>query len=1491
MALAPVALLAGSARSQEGAPIRAREAVSPIAPAVPAAILSDLQEARFDAAIASLDGLARDANRTADDRAFFAWVKGIALRRARRLDEAGAALRAAIVDFPGSAWTGKIQGELAGVELARKQPAEAERLARAEVEALLNPARKDRLAAVVEAFAGQLLAPGDPLVKPDPEGAYSLLAMARGLARGGEARARIQFTMARASRAAGSLDRAANDLRSYLADYPRGSDRTQADFQLGGVLLAQGHREDARSRWSALARQIEAAAKTDAASRDLRARCLYQVGRSYLDALQPDDQDARNRAGLGIAALRRFLAAEPGHELAVEAAYEVAEAERQVGRSQPALDAYRAFLDGAGYRAETPTARRRQAELTAQATFQVGRILQQQGGLAEASAAFARYLDRFPSGPRFADAQRAILDIELTIADDHDHHGRFEQARAAREAFVARNPLDPRVPLALFSNGRSFLAENQVDRAIAAWENLTARFPADVQAAHSHWEIARVFEEKKADPARAIEQLRMVGQEPWQSQARERMAILEAKSLVVVTPRSYRASEVPALKVTTRNIASLTFSAYRLDAEDYFRKKHRLGGVETLDIDLVAPEHTWTEPVTGYAKYVPFERTVPLKPIAAPGTWVVKVGDDATLQAVTLVLVTDVEAIVKSSRDQVLVFAQDPATGRGRAGATVLAADPGGILLSGKTGADGVLLASWPKPRDPNARVDYLVLDGPHVAATGFAVPNVVAQGLTPRALITTERPAYRPGQRVGLRGIVREIKDGQFDASAGAPYRLEVVNSRGRRIVARDVPLSAFGTFHAEVPLDAAAPVGTYSVRVHRPDHGDFHASFEVQTYQLAKAELAIDLPRTVFFRGEPISGHAAARYPDGTPMAGRPVEVQLPDGRSLRGHTDATGRFPFTLATEGYAEAQSLRVVARLPEDGVETAAVAALAVLGFTIEPETAHTVYLSGEPFPLRAVARDATGKPIGQELSVSVVKRIAERPRIEEDEDEPAVTAARVAEREVARLTMPTDPTTGAGAVTIKVDDQEGGPYILRLSGTDRFGNPVVAERPVLISGSKDADRLRLLTDRLRFRVGEHAQVNLHNRGGAGTAMVAWEADRILKYRLIPIKDGDNPLAWDVEGPEFPNITLSASRMSAAALHEARLDLTLDRDLRVTIAPTRPVVGPGEEVELEVTTRDQLGRPVAAELAMAMVNHALLARFGDQLPPIRSVFYSQTRTGAFSTRATNTFRYAPAATAPAASRTDQVRRGDSPDAPARPASRGAAADRRPGAVSPDQVEVVMTGPHPIKVARDARSQAVLAILDEPIDMPFPVETPLDNVLKYIKQATTTAKHPGLQIYVDPIGLQEAERSINSTVQLDLDHVPLRKSLQLALKQLGLTYKVEDGVLIVISQDSEDQDLEVDTRHRASHNRRGRAGGDPGRQGRNDGWNGRLRGRDGRRWSRWRGTKAAGPRRRAGTSGGQGRPGGPAGRRHEEAGGRRHPSPARRSSRRPTGTRRW
>jgi hypothetical protein len=110
-------------------------------------------------------------------------------------------------------------------------------------------------------------------------------------------------------------------------------------------------------------------------------------------------------------------------------------------------------------------------------------------------------------------------------------------------------------------------------------------------------------------------------------------------------------------------------------------------------------------------------------------------------------------------------------------------------------------------------------------------------------------------------------------------------------------------------------------------------------------------------------------------------------------------------------------------------------------------------------------------------------------------------------------------------------------------------------------------------------------------------------------------------------------------------------------------------------------------------------------------------------------------------------------------------------------------------------RDAKTKQILEKLDQPIAMSFPNETPLDDVLKYIKQATQGANDSGIPIYVDPLGLTEADRTMQSPVQLDLEGVPLKTTLKLMLKQLGLTYSVKDGFLMITSEASEDLQTEI------------------------------------------------------------------------------------------------
>ena len=101
------------------------------------------------------------------------------------------------------------------------------------------------------------------------------------------------------------------------------------------------------------------------------------------------------------------------------------------------------------------------------------------------------------------------------------------------------------------------------------------------------------------------------------------------------------------------------------------------------------------------------------------------------------------------------------------------------------------------------------------------------------------------------------------------------------------------------------------------------------------------------------------------------------------------------------------------------------------------------------------------------------------------------------------------------------------------------------------------------------------------------------------------------------------------------------------------------------------------------------------------------------------------------------------------------------------------------------ADSPKTAQLLAKLDEPIRMPFPRETPLVEVLRYVKRATRTPSFAGVNILVDPAGLQEVDRSLTSPVRIDLEGVPLRTSLRLIAEQLRLAYYVNEGNVTVSS----------------------------------------------------------------------------------------------------------
>ena len=131
----------------------------------------------------------------------------------------------------------------------------------------------------------------------------------------------------------------------------------------------------------------------------------------------------------------------------------------------------------------------------------------------------------------------------------------------------------------------------------------------------------------------------------------------------------------------------------------------------------------------------------------------------------------------------------------------------------------------------------------------------------------------------------------------------------------------------------------------------------------------------------------------------------------------------------------------------------------------------------------------------------------------------------------------------------------------------------------------------------------------------------------------------------------------------------------------------------------------------------------------------------------------------------------------------------ASPRRPA--EPLLIAILRHGdPSPVSDFPDSESRIrvanrrILRELERPIAIHFPDETPIGQVLGYIRRSTQDDSYAGIPIYVDPKGLQEAGRTMNSTVSIDWAAIPVKDALRLALKPLGMTFSVRPGYVDIL-----------------------------------------------------------------------------------------------------------
>jgi uncharacterized protein YfaS (alpha-2-macroglobulin family) len=238
------------------------------------------------------------------------------------------------------------------------------------------------------------------------------------------------------------------------------------------------------------------------------------------------------------------------------------------------------------------------------------------------------------------------------------------------------------------------------------------------------------------------------------------------------------------------------------------------------------------------------------------------------------------------------------------------------------------------------------------------------------------------------------------------------------------------------------------------------------------------------------------------------------------------------------------------------------------------------------------------------------------------------------EQEIWRKTTTSDLTLKDGAAAFRFSFPWGGRYLLAFTYRDAAGRSFTSATAYDVSGENYAyenrdlpyQPLALAADQAAYKPGQTARLTARPRSPVSRYLITLEQDGVLKYQVVTPKSGADTLEVPIRAEYAPNLYVSVLGLTprgefpvyaghydieAPGFYWGTLNLPVRQEVEGLAVKISPAVAdlkaqPGDKVTLDFTVQSPKGGGVEAEMAVAVVDEAVLALTGFKTPTLESL---------------------------------------------------------------------------------------------------------------------------------------------------------------------------------------------------------------------------------------------------------------------------------------------
>ncbi|MGE3726930.1 MAG: alpha-2-macroglobulin [Candidatus Sericytochromatia bacterium] len=656
---------------------------------------------------------------------------------------------------------------------------------------------------------------------------------------------------------------------------------------------------------------------------------------------------------------------------------------------------------------------------------------------------------------------------------------------------------------------------------------------------------------------------------------------------------------------------------------------------------------------TEAADYTPFQRELTLSKALPAGAYLLQ-AEGQDVEASALVILSDLSLVQKQAGEQTLFYLSSAHTGKPMANATLYIKETTGSGLGAqvkhsriKTGADGLYLHKR-QLQQPGTYLDAYAVLGAHHAVNQLRYWYYADASPYYKVYAYTDRPIYRPGQKVSFRQVLRLAKEGQYQTPAGQKVELRLLSPRGEELFKQTLTSDRWGAIHGAYALPTSATLGMYQFQLNLPEHPGSQLrlsggqQFRVEEYRKPEFLVKVTPPSAALRPGESAKVTISADYYAGGRVQNGSLKYTLKrqyfypafqarsnpwdwfygawdnsfddyhddDAAILKQETvslNAEGQAEISVPTEA-SPSQDWEYVVEAEVTDHSRRVQNGRGVFRVTRQSWYASLdfdrgLYSPGERIETEINLVDPNGQPVPKQAGLLTIEAL-------EGKDT------------VKKLKAENLSSDALGRIFYRWQPPSEGRYRFVFSGRDAFERPVSQSREVWVAGPQfegrrfHFEKVDILSDKRIYQAGETARLMVTVKDPDSYVLLLEEAENMLiGHHLLAIAGHSKVVQLKLSPAHTPNFNLRAITVRHQQMLQDSLELFVppeERFLKVAFKSKKSEFRPGEKAEVEVEVKDSRNRPVQTGLSLALTDASVYQLQADRSGDIRNWFFQERR---------------------------------------------------------------------------------------------------------------------------------------------------------------------------------------------------------------------------------------------------------------------------------------